>query len=85
MRGLKEFLQSSTIHGLAYIATTENKLARLFWMFVVLSGFTVAAYMIQRSDFCTIINPLHAHQPIKVCADIRRLYAIKTEGCRSLS
>ena len=52
MKVVKEFLQSSTIHGLAHIATTD-KLTRLFWMFVVLSGFTVAAVLIQRSDFCT--------------------------------
>ena len=53
MRGVKEFLQSSTIHGLAYIATTDNKLARLFWVFVVICGFTGAAVIIWESDFCT--------------------------------
>ena len=59
MKVVKEFLQSSTIHGLAQIATTD-KVARLFWMFVVLTGFTVAACMIQRSDFCTgEIRDLH--------------------------
>ena len=54
MRGVKEFLQSSTIHGLAYMATTDHKLTRLFWMLVVLSGFAGATYMIWGSDFCTV-------------------------------
>ena len=48
MKVVKEFLQSSTIHGLAYIATTD-KLTRIFWMIVVLSGFTWAALLIMRS------------------------------------
>ena len=52
MKVVKEFLQSSTIHGLAHIATTD-KLTRLFWMFVVLSGFSGAAWIIWGSDFCT--------------------------------
>ena len=52
MRGVKEFLQSSTIHGLSYIAATD-KLTRFFWMFVVLSGFSGAAWIIWGSDFCT--------------------------------
>ena len=48
MELIKEFLQSSTIHGLVYIATT-NHLTRLFWLTTVLVGFTVAAVMIQQS------------------------------------
>ena len=46
--GIKDFLESSTIHGLSHISTTR-RLIRLFWMFVVLTGFTVAAVMIQQS------------------------------------
>ena len=48
MELIKDFLQSSTIHGLVYIATT-NHLTRLFWLTTVLVGFTVAAVMIQQS------------------------------------
>lgn len=45
---LKLFTQTSTIHGLAYWATTR-KLERLFWIFVVLTGFSGAGILIQQS------------------------------------
>ena len=79
MKVVKEFLQSSTIHGLTYIATTD-KLARLFWMSVVLSGFTLAAVLIQRSDLCTALSiiqyPFHfprspAYKSVSICAHAR--------------
>ena len=38
MTGVNTFLESSTIHGLSYIAQTR-KFAKLFWISVVLSGF----------------------------------------------
>lgn len=44
MKGVQEFLESSTIHGLTYISTTR-KLVRIFWIWIVLSGFSFAAYM----------------------------------------
>ena len=42
------FLESSTIHGLAYIAT-GRKFVRLFWIFVVFVGFTGAGVIIYQS------------------------------------
>ena len=42
------FLSSSTIHGLSYLPTTR-RLARLFWLLVVVSGFSTAAYLIVKS------------------------------------
>ena len=48
MEGIKTFLESSTIHGLSYIATTR-KYARFFWIIVVLAGFSTAGYLIQQS------------------------------------
>ena len=57
MKVVKEFLQSSTVHGLAYIATTD-KLTRIFWMFVVLSGFTGAAMLIRMSYAGWSANPI---------------------------
>ena len=41
----KQFLESSTIHGLVYIST-ESKFARLFWMLVVSTGFIIATLLI---------------------------------------
>ena len=48
MDGLKEFLESSTIHGLFYIAT-NRRVARLLWICVVIAGFTTAGVLICQS------------------------------------
>ena len=48
MDQLKEFLESSTVHGLVYISTTQQ-FSRLFWVVVVVSGFSVAGLMINQS------------------------------------
>ena len=48
MENLTTFLESSTILGLAYIAT-GRKYVRLFWILVVIGGFTGAGYMIYTS------------------------------------
>ena len=57
MGGVTEFLESSTIHGLVYLARTQ-KLSRLFWMLVVMTGFTVAGYLIQQSFADWASNPV---------------------------
>ena len=57
MESIREFLQSSTIHGLVYIATT-NHLTRLFWLTTVLVGFSVAAVMIQQNFANWQANPV---------------------------
>jgi len=48
MEGFKLFLESSTIHGLTYISTMR-RLTRLFWILVVLGGFSCALYLIHES------------------------------------
>ena len=48
MEGVRTFLESSTIHGLGYIPATR-KLVKLFWMAVVITGFTCASTMIYQS------------------------------------
>ena len=49
MEGVRAFLESSTIHGLVYISTTEKKLVKTCWILVVIGGFTAAGYMIYQS------------------------------------
>ena len=49
MDALKEFLESSTIHGLAHISNAPSKMSRGFWLFVVLLGFSAAFYLINSS------------------------------------
>ena len=48
MEGVREFLESSTIHGLVYIST-NRRLVQLFWICVVITGFTVAGVLINQS------------------------------------
>ena len=48
MDGFKEFLESSTIHGLVYIAS-NRRVARLLWICIVITAFTGALVLIQQS------------------------------------
>ena len=48
MENVRNFLESSTIHGLAHIAT-GRKNVRLFWTLVVIVGFTGAGILIHTS------------------------------------
>ena len=48
MEKIKPFLELSTIHGLYYISN-GGKWSRLFWIFVVIGGFTGAGYLIYES------------------------------------
>ena len=49
METVKEFLESSTIHGLTYISSAHSRLAKAFWSLVVLTGFSCAIYLINDS------------------------------------
>ena len=48
MEGFKNYLESSTVHGLVYISTTK-RLIKLFWILVVTLGFIGAGIIIQQS------------------------------------
>ena len=48
MEYVTTFLESSTIHGLTYIGT-GRKCVRLFWIVVVIGGFTGAGVLIYQS------------------------------------
>ena len=48
MDGVRTFLESSTIHGLAYISNTR-RLVKLFWIGIVVAGFLGAAIIIYQS------------------------------------
>ena len=49
MDSLREFLETSTIHGLAHISSAPAKLSKVFWLFVVIFGFSFAFYLINDS------------------------------------
>ena len=48
METVKNFFESSTIHGLSYISSTK-KFIRLFWVLIVIAGFTGAGVLIYHS------------------------------------
>ena len=48
MENIRHFLESSSVHGLSYISSTR-KIVKLFWIIVVISGFTGAAFIIYES------------------------------------
>ena len=50
MENLKLFLDSSTIHGLSYLSNTRS-CSRLFWLIIVVCGFSVAGYLISKSFY----------------------------------
>ena len=48
LRELQHFLSSSTIHGLAHIPTSR-RIWRVFWICIVLAGFSVSTVLIMMS------------------------------------
>ena len=74
INGGKEFLESSTIHGLSYIAG-NRVLVRLLWVCVVITGFTGAVVLILQSfaswadsPITTTIETLPIQNPVNVIA-----------------
>ena len=57
MDGLRIFLESSTIHGLTYISSTR-RYVKLFWILVVVGGFTGAAVLIYESFQSWAVSPV---------------------------
>ena len=48
MSTLREFLETSTIHGLSYIVSTK-KIQKIFWILIVIFGFSFAGFLILQS------------------------------------
>ena len=46
--GIREYFDSSSIHGLAFISSTKHS-SRVFWTAVVLCSFLASGYLIERS------------------------------------
>ena len=69
MEGLKEFLESSTIHGLVYISTTR-RLVRLLWIGVVIGGFIGAGVLIHESFSSWATSPVSTTIEILPISDL---------------
>ena len=48
MAQVKHFLESSTIHGVVYISTAKG-FSKIFWLMIVICGFSTAYMMISQS------------------------------------
>ena len=49
MESVTEFLEASSINGLAHISTGRNKLQKIFWVLVVVICLLLAAQLIHSS------------------------------------
>ena len=58
MEEVRHFLESSTIHGLAYISTISRCSLKFFWTLVVIAGFTGAGVLIYQSFEDWSDNPI---------------------------
>ena len=68
MEGIKQFFESSTIHGLYHISSA-TRLAKVFWLIIVFGGFSGAGILIyesfnnwQQSPISTTIETLPISQ-----------------------
>ena len=46
---MEQFLEATTVHGFVYLNRRNSFCARLFWFCTILSGFSIAGYMIYNS------------------------------------
>ena len=70
MEGLKEYLESSTIHGLVYIATSRHPLGKLLWLSVVIAGFSGAVMIIRQSFTSWATSPVSTTIETKAVAEL---------------
>ena len=56
MSVVTSFLENSSIHGLGFIAQTRA-FGRVFWVFVVICGFTLASQLIMMRDAFKMRKP----------------------------
>ena len=70
MEEIRTFLEASTIHGVSYISTTR-KFARLFWILVVLTGFSGAGLLIKEAFDNWTENPIKAHMDTRPISELK--------------
>ena len=46
---MEQFLESTTVHGFVYLNRRNSFCARIFWSCIILTGFSIAGYMIYNS------------------------------------
>ena len=53
-----DFLSSSTIHGISYIASSKSKVAKIIWSIIVVCSFIAAGYLINSSYSAWTDSPI---------------------------
>ena len=49
---MEQYLESTTVHGFAYLHSRNSYCTRIFWTCIILVGFSIAGYMI----FCSVVD-----------------------------
>ena len=70
MEEFRSFLESSTVHGVSYLATTR-KFARVFWLSVVTASFIIASLLIREAFKAWTDNPISTTIETKTISEIR--------------
>ena len=58
MEDLKEFLESTTIHGLTYIATAKSIFSKFFWIIIMVLSFVTSIILIESLFSSWSANPV---------------------------
>ena len=70
MGEFKSFLESSTVHGVSYLATT-TRFARVFWFSVVTASFIIASLLIREAFKAWTDNPISTTIETRTISEIR--------------
>ena len=70
MEEFRSFLESSTVHGVSYLATTR-KFARVFWLSVVTASFIIASLLIREAFKAWTDNPISTTIETRTISEIR--------------
>ena len=70
MEPLREFLESTSIHGLAHVSTSKSKAAKVGWLMIVVFGFGFAGFLIQSSFSDWANSPVSTTITPKPVADL---------------
>ena len=54
----REFLESSTIHGLAHISTGKSIYTRIIWVLIVIGCFSIGIVLIDKAFYSWATNPI---------------------------
>ena len=69
---IRDFLESSTIHGLVHISTGKNVFIRCIWGMIVIACFSCGLYMIESAVESWVDNPVVTSVDTKAIEQVLR-------------